>query len=82
MLTNEEQNVNIEKYFDYILANALLRAQSEADNVPCDDHQSSFVRQTIEIYLNIRIKLYSKKMVSFKPTNRQKLTKLILFDGN
>lgn len=90
MLVGDKHDVNIGKYFDFLVSSALLRAQSELENIfeafgeheNPTDHKQCMIRQTIVIYLNMKTKLYSKKMKAFKPTNRQKLTKLILFEGN
>lgn len=90
-IIDDQQNVNIEKYYNIIARNSVSRAQSEIENLfdqfpdrelCAENHKADVIRHTVDIYLNVRIKLYSKKMVSFKPTNRQKLTKLILFEGN
>lgn len=86
MFVNDQKNINIEKYYDYIVANSYLRAQPESGFISLEEcaieHSSDILKNIVEIYLNIKMKLYTKNMVSFKPTNRQKLTKLILFEGN
>lgn len=83
-LVGTDKNVNVGLHFDNMVIHSVARSAANLDFLlPCDDdHQLHMLQLVSEKYLHTRTAVYSKQIIPFKPSNRQKLTKIIIFEGH
>lgn len=95
ILVNKKSNFNVEKYFTLLTNCILTRIQNEYENVlDClqrhiiednevkENHSVKLMKLIVDSYLNIRITRYCETVITFKQSTRNKLNKLILFQGH
>lgn len=80
----DSRKSDVGEHFNALVANAVARSSSGLNVIlPCNaEHQLNLLQLISTSYLHLKASMYAKSIIEFKPSNRQKLTKLILFEGN